>query len=64
MADQRMTKEIFTKVYNDDFDLTNEVIAEARNQIQHGKDDVKISKILRDLEKRIEEKLASEAQEV
>lgn len=55
MAKHRMTKEVFTEVYPDDFDLTNAVIGMARDQIMHGKDDVKISKILSDLEKRIEE---------
>ena len=55
MAKNRMTKEVFTEVYPDDFDLTNAVIDMARDQITHGKDDVKISKILSDLEKRIEE---------
>ncbi|PCI78190.1 hypothetical protein COB21_01610 [Candidatus Aerophobetes bacterium] len=64
MTDDRMTKEIFTKLYDDDFDLTNAVIAIAREQISHGKDDVKISKILKDIEKKIEEAaLAQEANE-
>ncbi|MEM7174851.1 MAG: hypothetical protein AAF443_02840 [Chlamydiota bacterium] len=51
MAKKRLTKESFSTLFQDDFQLTNRAIELAQQQIQAGNEDLNVSEMLEEMVK-------------
>lgn len=55
MAKKRLTKEMFSSLFSDDFKLTNQAIAIAQEQIREGNEDLNLTEMLEMMVKKTKE---------
>lgn len=52
MANDELTKESYTSLFNDNFELTHYAIAIAQQQIKSGNEDLNVSQLLKEIRKK------------